>query len=306
MNFWDLATLSRGGSTIIGRGFDYDMETISAMSDVLLPGWKDQIANYAPGRTNNPEFRNSMRAGFVMGALMGGGIGLAEGAYGTSMRTRDRYIYGQELKEINPFLDQYIKDEQLRSKAYQYFNGFEDGRFKRMYKAIKNIDNLNLRPEDGNDINIEKELKTIQEMKNLYDYIQNTEGYSEMSKEDRADLFYTFIKVDGFRKTAEEDYKTSSAAVEDSYANLDLAGKEKPEEFREALKLKHRKAALTALIKYYNTFTKSEAFKKLPADEKTLWIQKQAAATSPTGILSKEFEVVSKLYDEYTTDNKNS
>ena len=265
-----LGSMGRAIEGIEERGLGYSGETLAALPQILLPGWSDQVANFAPGRTNTPEFRNSVRSGFSMGVLMGGGVGGAQAVWGAASAERDRYIQGNTLEEINPFLAEYLNDEQTRSKAYRYFQNFSDGKFKRMYKAIKNMDKLDLRTDEG--INIQKELKTLEEHKSLYDMITGMEEYASLDNKEASDLFYTTIKMKNKLDGAMKKRSDMGSALDEAYAAKNFEGK--PEGYESLLRARNKSSALKKLINEYKKLN-FKGNKKLTENDKKLWEKKR-------------------------------
>jgi len=260
-----IGRLARAAKGIGDRGLDYSKETLSALPRVLTPGWRDEIANFAPGRTNTPEFRNSVRSGFLMGLMMGGGMGGAQAVWGEGMRRKNRYVYGNTLKDINPFLANYLNDEQTRAKAYQYYDNFKDGKYERMYAAIKNMDKMDLRTDEN--VNIDQELATLDKQKQLFDYLNGKE-YQKAQGENNtlddmetSDLFYTIIKMQGLKQESKEGLNEVISNLTEAYGAIDYEQKFKknPAGFKEALQQKHDIIALKKLILKYENLGFEEA-----------------------------------------------
>ena len=169
------------------------------------------------------------------------------------------------LKDINPFLANYLNDEQTRSKAYQYYDNFKDGKYERMYAAIKNMDKMDLRTDES--VNIDQELATLDKQKQLFDYLngkdyQNAQGENNtLDDVETSDLFYTIIKMQGLKNESKESLNEVISNLTEAYGAVDYEQKFKknPTGFKEALQQKHDILALKKLIEKYENLGFEEA-----------------------------------------------
>ena len=273
----DLENLSAmaKGARITKRLASTSGETFMALPRVLWPGWGDNYSKYAPGRTNNAEFRNSVRSGFLMGVMMGAGMGGAQAAWSAGVREKDKRVLGAELQDINPFLYNYLNAERQRSKAFLYYDNFKDGKYKRMSEAVRRMDDLELRTDDK--VNIEEQLQDLGNMKALFDIV-NGKDYAHLNDNQRRNLFYTIDRVNNYRQAAAENAMETQSNLNSSYSELDYGGRESG--FEDALKKHHRVLEIQRQIKKWNAMGKGEEFNALPKEEQNMILMKKKYALS--------------------------
>ena len=270
----NLSAMARGGR-IAKRLVSTSAETFAALPRVIMPGWGDNYSKYAPGRTNNAEFRNSVRAGYSMGFLMGGAMGGAQAVWSGAVREKDKRILGAELQDMNPFLYNYLNAERQRSKAFLYYDNFKDGKYKRMSEAVKRMDDLELRTDDT--INIEEQLQDLGNMKALFDTVNGKE-YSHLSDSQKRNLFYTIDRVNNYRRASSEKAMEAQTNLGNSYSEVDYEGRESG--FEDALKKHHRVLEIQRQIKEWNAMGKGEEFNALPKEEQNMILMKKKYALS--------------------------
>ena len=167
----------------VSRGFSLGLETGQAMMGMLS-------GDYVGGRTNNPEFRNSVRAGAILGAGMGATIELGQNIFTKGYKEGLNTVYNKaNKKHINDVIDSYGREEQVLYRAGSYYDMFSKG------KTVEDITKIiNKLPED-NFIELTKDeaLADLNIMRGIYDKLQQP-GYKNLSADEKKVVMATMMK----------------------------------------------------------------------------------------------------------------
>ena len=177
-----------------------------------LFGWTQHRYN---DRTDSKEFRNSVRAGGLLGIFMGGGISLLQNSLDFVENKAVRQRYQEEFNFINDNLDKYYDSQQRSDRADLLWNVFEKDGGKRMLRALTAHEDY-VKQEGLTDETDMLEYNNIRsevaDLKGYYDLLQG-DRYKHLSKEDKIDAMRAYSHMRHVKAT-----NIAEAAIADKEA----------------------------------------------------------------------------------------
>jgi hypothetical protein len=226
------AVFDEGFLNRVNRGFGLTSETGQAILGMMS-------GNYIGGRTNNPEFRNSVRAGAILGAGMGGAIETGMTLFSKGYQTGTNTIYNKANKRhVKQVLDSYGNDEQVAYRTGSYYDMFRKGK---TYEEIKDI--INALPDDKflGGLTKQDAISDLTTIKGLYDKLQEP-GFKNFSDDEKKVVLATMMKSKAYTKRANNNAAEAENNIQ-SYYEAD-SGIKRADGFQQINRLQNQLKAL--------------------------------------------------------------